>query len=156
MATTTVIPTVAAELKTLLTTALASVTYEGVAPEVFDAYPAAIAGHDYVVIGDIVDGRHSYPVMKSSRKPREEAYTQRIEFVVTRAGGESTAARTQALLMFNELEDLLADDPQIGLTAIPTLRLEVIEFGLNTTHEAASMGWRVTLTADVLVQARLT
>ena len=58
--------------------------------------------------------------------------------------------------MFSELEDLLADDPQIGLTAIPTLRLEVIAFSLNTTHEAALMGWRITLTADVLVQARLT
>ena len=94
MATTSVIPTVAAALKTQLDAAMSTHTYEGIAPQVFDALPASEIGTDFIVIGDIVDGVHSYTTMRAGRKPREETYTQRIEFFVTRGGGESTAART--------------------------------------------------------------
>lgn len=156
MATTTVIPTVAAALKTQLTSAVSSLTYEGVAPVVFDAFPAQFTGQDYIVIGDVLEGRHEYVTMKSGRKPREESYLQRVHFMSTRGGSESTPARTAALAMLNTLENMMADDPAIGLTAIPTLRLNAQEFTLNTIHEAATMGWRVTITVDVLVQARLT
>ena len=156
MATTTVIPTVVAQLKTLIASACASLTYEGVAPQVFDSYPAAIAGADYVVLGDILEGNHSYPVMKAGRKPREESYRQHVQIFCTRGGGESTAARTAALAMMNTVENMIANDPSIGLSAtIPTLRLEILKFSMNTTHEASLMGWRVVITLEVLVHARL-
>ena len=156
MATTTVIPTVTAALKSQLTAATSSLTYEGVAPVVFDAFPAQFTGLDYVVIGDVIEGRHEYVTMKAGRKPRDESYLQRVHIITNRGGSESTDARTAAIAILNTLEDLMANDPCIGLTAIPTLRLNATEFTMNTTHEAATMGWRVTINVNVLVQARLT
>ncbi len=59
------------------------------------------------------------------------------------------------LALFKEFEDLIADDPSIGLTALPTLVIEVNEFVLNTTQEANLKGWRAVLAVNATVSLRL-
>lgn len=155
MATNTVTITVANRLKTLIDSAISGLTYESVPPEVFDADPMQYTGLDYVIIGDILEGSHLYATMRAGRKNREEKYLQRLKIKTTRQGSESTDSRLAAFNIFNEIEDLIADDPNIGLTSIPTLRLEITNWEVNTVRELELQGWTVTMTIDILVQARL-
>lgn len=153
--TTSIAPTVAAALKTQIATALAGNGEDGNDVVVYDAMPLNFVQLDTVVIGDIVDGLHQYVTMRAGRKPRDERYTQHIWIAVVRAGSESTAARTAAFSHMSEIEDMIANDPKLGLSE-PTLVVSSGGFQVNTTAEAELQGWRVTIRMELHVKVRLT
>lgn len=156
MTTVSIIPTVAAQLKTLLEAEATADLLGGGAVPVYDAWPASVSPSDYIVLGDCEDGMHTYPVMKAARKKREERYYQMVHFVTHRPGLSATDAKAAALALFNYLEDEIADDPAIGLGATePTLRLLIERFELRCTTETTYMGWRCQINAYVLVNCRL-
>jgi len=141
-------------LKSQLTTALVTSGLDGQPVIVMESLAAEYSTWDTCVIGDQVDGAHQYHSFKAGRKSRNESYIQHVHFRVIRGGSESTAARTAAFAHLAELEDLIADDPKIGL-AEPTLILQVAGFQCNTTQEAGSAGWLANLRADISVNVRL-
>jgi len=157
VSTSSVVPIVAPALKALLTTSLATSGLEGKPVNVYDSYPGDLAGWDNFIIGDQKDGLHEVPTMKAGRKAREEEYIQECIVFVIRPGAESTTARTAAFDHLQNLEDIIANDPAIGLGATnPTLRLAVSTWKCDTYQDGGSQGWMAEITVDVLVKVRLT
>lgn len=153
--TTSIVTTVANALHAQLETALAGKADNGGNPVIVDGFGAEYSSWDTVVIGDQVNGKHEYNNMRAGRKPRTENYTQHVWFRVIRTGGGSAAARDAAIEQLAVLEDLIADDPKLGL-AEPTLVLNVAGFQCNAVTDASSGGWLSTIRADVSVFVRLT
>lgn len=153
--TVSIAPTVAAALKTQLATVLATSGLDGKPVDVFDSFPSEYVGWDTCIIGDVVDGKHEYHSIRAGRKTRQETYVQHVWFRVIRGGSESTDAKVAAFTHLAKLEDLIANDPKIGLSEV-TLVMNVQGFTLNTTQEAGSGGWLAALKAEVYVSVRLT
>lgn len=153
MATTSNVNTVAAALKTQLTTGLSSLGYEGTAPVVRHAY--VHDAWDVAVIGDVVDGEHEIPNMRAGRKHRQEMYFQLVHFFAVRPGTEPDDAKTAALSYLAVLENLLANDVSLGITSNPTLVCAMERWNLNTTADESSRGWKAEITARVQVSGRL-
>lgn len=155
MPTTSVAPTVAARLKTLMQTNLANLGLDSAEVKVYESLPLNFVTWDNCIIGDQVDGVHDIHSIRAGRKHRDETYIQHVHFIIMRPGENATDARVQAYRLLEELEDVIADDPGIGLS-IPTLVVRVVAFTCNTTPEPESMGWRAHMRADVAVSVRLT
>lgn len=154
--TTSVAPTVVATLKGLIETALAGMGEGGTNPVVLGGFAAGYSTWDTVVMGDQVEGTHRYNNMRAGRKPRQESFIQHVWFRVIRSGAESTGAQQAAYAQLAKLEDIIANDPSIGLGADwPTLVLNVQAFHANTTVEGGSQGWLANIRADVSVDVRL-
>lgn len=142
------VPTIKAQLVTKLSAELSeSVHY---------SRPTSSAKKDFVFLGDVKDGRHDIPVMTAGRKKREEEYIVEVTFVSVRAGATSEDSETKCFTMLDELEDLLADDPSLGLSGSePTLRLQIGDWYTDTAPDESARGWRCELTVDVDVRIRL-
>jgi hypothetical protein len=63
-------------------------------------------------------GRHVIPVMKAGRKSRDEEYIVEVLLSVVKPGGTLEEAEERAFALLAEVEDVLADDPRLGTTAI--------------------------------------
>jgi hypothetical protein len=63
-------------------------------------------------------GRHEIPVVKAGRKPRDEVYTIEVLVSVLKPGGTLEEVEERAFALLAEVEDVLADDPRLGTTAI--------------------------------------
>ena len=156
-------PLVATTLRTNLESALQGLGLEGTNFIVSDGMPANFVTNDMCVIGNVNGGMHQFVVMRAGRKPREEEFFQEVWFHTTRAGSDSTSARTAAYAAMEALENMLADSPGLGLNVagpngvaeIPTLRMIVSTFQCHVTQEAALNGWRANLKCEVHVQCRL-
>ena len=154
--TTSVAPAVVEQLKALLATALAGMGDDGSDPTILGGFAAGYSTWDTVVMGDQVEGVHRYNNMRAGRKPRQESFIQHVWFRVIRSGAEQTAAQAAAYAQLAKLEDIIADDPGIGLgDDWPTLVLGVQAFHANTTQEGGSQGWLANIRADVSVDVRL-
>lgn len=147
-------PTVAAALKSQLATALLATGLEGGDFPVYDAAPPQLLGFDACIIGDIIQGRNEYVVMRAGRKPRTEIWTQQVWFWCIRHGTEALPARQAAFSSYGKLEDIVANDPSLG-TGEPTLVAVVQQYAANTVQDLTQNGFRCNLVADVELTVRL-
>ena len=152
------IPEVVAQIRTLMTTALATAAQQNKPVKVTTGMPIDLQRFDQFVIGDITEGINNYTNMRAARKPREESYKIDIHVIVRRVGVEATAAQEAAMSHYSALTDAIADDPGIGLGASvsPTLRLGIGEFSMSSMADESTQGWVSHFRAKVLVYCRLT
>lgn len=113
------------------------------------------AGDEWIAIGGIEDGHHEIPTMKTGRKRREETYKLIANVSVVRGGRDPASAETRAIEIMTEVEDLLADSPNLGLVQYPTMRITLDEFDLDSFMDESRAGWRTMMVLKLLVQVRL-
>ena len=165
MATTSTVPTVKARLVTVFTTALATASASGGQVPTSYAWPGpSTSAEEQVFLGhhpelrDIaLNPSHEIPNVKAGRKQREETYQVPVTVWVFDTDSTPDAAATveaRAYTLFGLLEDVLADDPQIGLAQ------GVIQWAKTAGHVTTlwpfNKGWACSLVFDVDVSARLT
>lgn len=162
MATSSTVPAVKKQLVALFKASLATASVTGGQIQTAYAWPGANAEAESVFLGyhpdvrDIrLDAVSDVPTIKAGRKHRQESYTVPVtvwtfdpKFVADKA--EQCEARAFAL--FDPLQDVLADDPQIGLSSIQTALLG----DHASTLWPFKTGWACELVFEVNVQARLT
>jgi len=112
-----------------------------------------ITGKEAIMIGNIEDGVHEFATMRPGRKTRNERYLLLINIRAKRDGIEPTAAEERAFELLAEVEDLISEDPGIGL-GDPTIRIHMQEFEMDSYTE--DPGWACMIVAKLLVEARLT
>lgn len=100
-----------------------------------------------------VRGTHELPIMRAGRKPRQENYTIDVWFEVIRDGTTSQEAEERAWVLFGELEDLLADDPTIGLPVVGWARLA--DWDDFLAWDLQRQGWSARIRAGVTIEARI-
>ncbi len=109
-------------------------------------------------IADIrIDGSSQIPTIKAGRKRRDETYAVRVTVwtfrpELTVENAESCEKR--AFEFYAAIEDVLADDPRIGLAA------SLVPSGMYVSSIASTLfpfqaGWACELAVDVTVEARL-
>ena len=157
MALTSTVATVKAQLVTKITTALdpIPVTY---------AWPGSSTMPKCVFLGphpetaDIrLDLSSSIPTVKAGRQQRQEEYTVRVTVWTFRpdlTSKDAATCETEAFAVLADIEDVLADDPRIGLTPAVVQYLEVTS--VASTLFPFVGGWACELAIDVAVKARLT
>lgn len=156
MATTnSTIPTVKAKLVELFAAA--------VDVPVFYAWPGPSTPPKCVFLGrhpeldDIrIDGQSELATIQAGRKQRQESYTVPVTAWTFRPDLDSTAAKTCEVEAFDlaaHLEDVVADDPTIGLG--PGVQRVVLETQTPTLFPFQK-GWACELALGFAVQARLT
>lgn len=162
MATSSTVPTVKARLVTEFTTALATASPAGGQVQVAYAWPGSNTQLEVVFLGyhpDLRDIRlealSEIPTIKAGRKHRQETYT--VPVTVWTFDPKYTADKAQqcearAFALFDPLQDALADDPQIGLSAIQSAMLG----DYAATLWPFNKGWACELVFEVNVAARLT
>lgn len=100
------------------------------------------------------------PTIKAGRKQRQESYTVEATIQSYRSDltvADAVTAEAWAFSILDKLDDLLADDPQIGLTSIQWARLGDVEIvGQGPIPNPSGSGWLMLLLASINVQARLT
>lgn len=121
--------------------------------QVLRGAPSRLMGRDNVLIGGIEKGSHVFPVARPGRKPRDEQYWLVINVVVRRNGPDPSESETRALELLAALENVIAEQPSLGIEA--TLRCNIEEFEMDSFVEDQS-GWRTLLVAKVQVKTRLT
>lgn len=156
MATNSTVPTVKQRLVTVFSAATTTpVSY---------AWPGSNTVPECVFLGphplaaDIRSDLDSeIPTIKAGRKQRQEEYTVRVTVWsfrpdLTSAGAEE--CETHAFEVWADLEDVLADDPQIGIPAVVNQHIAVQN--LASTLFPFERGWACELSIDLRVRARLT
>lgn len=156
MSTTSTVPTVKATLVTLIDAALAvPVTW---------AWPGPDAEHECVFLGphpataDIrLDLSSQIATVKAGRKQRQEEYVVRVtvwSFRPELTTADAQTCETRAFELAAEVEDVLADNPRLGLAAGVIQYAEVD--AVSSTLFPFNSGWATELAIDVRVRARLT
>jgi hypothetical protein len=110
MATTSTVPTVKAALVSLLTTAIGNTDVQVMHGRSQDNL---IKKRQVVVVG-AVSYQSEIANIKAGRKQRDERYSVEVLFLVAKPRGLSVDAESAAWALFNELEDVLANDPSLG------------------------------------------
>lgn len=141
-------------LRSILTTVLAATktqVYRGVR---MDRVPP-----EFVAIGGIEEGNHNYPVMKAGRKKRDESYKLITNVVAIRGGADPADAEAKAMELFGIIEDTIASDPSMGLSAPPYSYHNPVcvmeEFELDSFYDDSRNGWRTVVVAKIRVNVRL-
>lgn len=142
---------VAAQLTTLITAALPGV-------QVIRGVQLDRLRSSHILVGGLESGDHEIPTMKAGRKRRQETYLLNVSIVSVKKGPDVIEAETDAFAMFDALEDILAEDPAIGIGTTPDyvgLVCEMNEFSLDTVYDQERTGFRAMINAKVLVRVRL-
>jgi hypothetical protein len=148
MATRSTVPIVRAALFTALAARPALV---GV--QVAYSHPGQAVEAEAVYLG-AARGSDDVPVVRAGRKKRQESYTLDVFFDVVADGPTGQEASERAWTLFGELEDLLADDPSLGL---PQPFWAVLgEWTETLFFDDARQGFGSLLRAGVQIEARLT
>lgn len=148
MASRSTVPTV----RTTLITALAArPALAGV--QVVRAHPGQAIEPEAVYLG-AARGSDEIPVIRAGRKKRHESYTLDVFFDVVADGPDDQEASERAWTLFGELEDLLADDPSLGLTQ--PFWAVVGEWTEALFFDDARQGFGSLLRAAVKIESRLT
>lgn len=163
MATTSTVPTVKAQLVTVFTTALAAAARGGGQVPVDYAWPGPDTEPEAVFLGrhpalsdirmDVVD---DIPTIKAGRKQRSEEYSVPVTVWEFRPDLQPTDAQeceSEAYVLFGLLEDVLAEDPNIGLPSGTILWARLGDH--SSTLWPFEKGWACELTFEVDVEARL-
>lgn len=98
----------------------------------------------------------AFATIRAGRKKREEDYTIQLIIDVEDPTDWGPASEARAFELAGDVDDLLAADPALGLSAtLPTLRIHVSHLEqASGALENAGLGTRITLTLSV--QSRLT
>lgn len=123
------------------------------AVQVTYSHPGATLDTDSVYFGE-TRGSMDVPVIRGGRKKREERYTLDVWFDVAAVGPDAQTASERAWSLFGELEDVLADDPSVGLEA--PFRAVLGDFTETLMLDEARQGWGSLLRAGVDCETRLT
>lgn len=145
--TTTPYPQIAAAFKTQLETLYPREVFRGVA---MDRAPM-----QYFALTGVEQGINDWATMRAGRKPREGSFQLRLIIVVHRGGSDSVAAEDEALERMGAVEDLIAENPGLGL-AIPSLRMIVDEWEMDVFQSGERNGWTAWLEMKVRASFRLT
>lgn len=110
MATHSTVPTVRAQLITLLTAraGLAGVTIE-------QCHPLEAIDDEAIYLGQSRT-TSDIPTIRAGRKARQEQYTLDVWVEVVRDGPTAQSASERSWALVGEIEDMLADDPSLGLS----------------------------------------
>lgn len=145
MATTSTLVTVKSAIVSLLETALPTV-------QVSYHHPGEPEMKNECIFLGHAQGEKTVPVMRAGRKKTDEEYTVQVIVEVKGEGLTQLAADTRCMELFGEVEDVFADDPNIGLGSdifwAQVVGWEQIGGSTGTGH-----GCRVEV--DVAVKARL-
>lgn len=117
------------------------------------AHPLDTIEHEAVYLGEI-RGDSRIPVLAAGRKKREERYTLDVWIDVAATGPDAQTASERAWDLFGELEDLLAEDPTVGLPA--PFRAVLTDYTETLMADESRRGWGSLLRAGVEVENRLT
>lgn len=162
MSSSSTLPQVKAQLVTLLTTALATSGVGG--GQVPVAYAWSPDAEDEMVFlgrrdedGPTWTSRmtHDIATIKAGRKHRDENYTVELTVWTYRpdvAPADANEVDARAFELVEEVENVLADDPRLGLDSI--LWAKVAE--IVPTGRAHAGGWVVEAVVVIEVRARLT
>lgn len=100
------------------------------------------------------------PTIKAGRKQRQESYTVEVTVQTVRndlTAGEAETAEAWAFSILDKIDDLLADDSQIGMSSIQWARLGDVEIvGGGPIPNPEGAGFLVLLLVSIAVEARLT
>lgn len=156
MATNSTVPTIKQQLVTVLDAALSvPVTYAWPGPKT-ESKSVFLGNHP--ATQDIrLDGSSEIPTIKAGRKQRQEDYTLRVtvwSFRPDLTSDGAEACETEAFGIFGDIDDELADDPQIGLASTVVQAVTVASY--SSTLFPFQSGWACELAVDLRVQARLT
>jgi len=93
---------------------------------------------------------NEYPVIRSGRKPREETYRIQLHIRSLKPTDWGPTAEVRAFEMIAEVEDLIAEDPAIGLSGtFPTLRLLITDATVEPVLlDPGGIGAQATLTIE--------
>ena len=113
MATTSTVPSAKAALVALIGTALpgVQVTYGRPSDAELDS--------ECVWVGDAT-GQQRVPTIKAGRKARHETYSVDVVCWTVIQRGLVSEAEARAFVLLGEVEDVVADDPSLGLTTATT------------------------------------
>lgn len=148
MASRSTVPTVRAALFAALT---ARPAFSAV--QVAYSHPGQAIEAESVYLG-AARGSDNIPVVRVGRKKRQESYILDVFFDVVADGPTSQEASERAWTLFGELEDLLADDPSLGL-AQPFWAV-LGDWTETLFFDDARQGFGSLLRAGVQIEARLT
>lgn len=98
-------------------------------------------------------GRHDPANLRAGRKHRDEAYTLDVWVDVSADGPTAQPASERAWALIGELEDVLADDPSLGLGQPLWAVLGECDDGHDFDEE--TRGWKARIRAGVDIKARL-
>lgn len=108
---------------------------------------------ELVHIASTSTGSHEFATLRAGRKTRNESFTLTVVFdTILAASTDPEEAEARVFEMFAALEDVIADDPSLGMEH--TLRAGIGEWRVIADH--AERGTAAHLEADVNVEARLT
>lgn len=117
-------------------------------------WPGDATEQEAIWLGDS-RGAGTYPVMRAGRKPRDELYTFDVFLQVLTPDALDETSELRALELLAELEDVVADDPGLGLGGThPTLVARVASWA--STNGLLESGWGTVIKADIEVKSRLT
>lgn len=161
MATSSTLPAVKAQLVSLLTTALATSGASGGAVHVDYSWSPNVEDEAVFLGRRDEDGpvwssvlTHDIATIKAGRKWRDENYTVELTVWTHRPDVSPTAANEveeRAFELVEKVEDVLANDPTLGLDVIQWAKVASID----AAGRALDGGWFVTCVITVEVQARL-
>lgn len=148
MATHSTVPTVRAQLVTLLR------ARPGMADTTVTPTSPGDAQYNEAIFLGRARGAHDQPVSRAGRLKREEDYVLDVWIEVVRPGRDGSVAEDRAFALFGELEDVVADDPVIGLAGT-ILKATVGKWEEHALVADTSRGWTCQLRVEVAVKARL-
>lgn len=117
------------------------------------SHPGDTVDHEAIYLGEL-RGDSNIPVIRAARKKREERYALDVWFDVAAVGPDAQTASERAWALFGELEDLLAEDPTVGLPA--PFRAVLGDFTETLMFDESRRGWGSLLRAGVECETRLT
>ncbi len=115
------------------------------------SHPGDTLEQEAVWLGRVI-GSNSWVAMRAGRKPRDESYTVQVFIEVIMPGEPETAAEDRVLACYGALEDVIAEDPRLGVTGVESMR--VAEYELDSGIDGEGAG-AANMAAGVLVGARL-
>lgn len=123
------------------------------AVQVTYSHPGDTREHESIYLGEI-RGTAEIPTIRAGRKARHERYTLDVWLDVDAVGPDAQTASERAWVLFGELEDLLADDPTVGLGQ--PFWAVLGDYTETLMFDESRRGWGSLLRAGIEIQARLT
>lgn len=151
---TSTIPTIKARLVALIDAALTvPVTYAWPGP---DTAPECVFLGPHPATADLrIDVSSQIATVKAGRKQRQEEYTVRVTVWTFRpelTSADAQICEERAFALAVAVENILADDPKLGLAVIQYAEVSSVA----STLFPFMSGWACELSVDVAVKARLT
>lgn len=117
------------------------------------SHPGDARENESIYLGE-VRGSSEIPTVRAGRKARQERYTLDVWIDLDAVGPDADTASARAWALFGELEDILADDPTVGLGAPFWATLG--DYSETLMYDESRRGWGSLLRAGVDCEARLT